>query len=204
MHLFLCLVIRKTVFIQQYGWYEMALSLTQIASEVGTSNVFWVVQTAFYKWYALMIYSNSPLNLNLIIPFKDNKDFSKKLYMKELSQFRDDLEGRVVDLKSKLNERFGSALKISIASRSDGGVKRYYWRFTSKLQKRTFNRLCEPQLQAYLNAEFGRSAILSLKEIEEELIYINGNMKIARTIETTLKKFDEEITSLIAFKANNT
>lgn len=148
-----------------------------------------------------MIYSNSPLNLNLIIPFKDNKESARKLYLGELIAFRGDLEFRVNELKSKLIDRFGSELKISIAARSDGGVKRYYWRFTSKLKKRTFNRLCEPQVQAYLDSEFDRAAILNLKEIEEELIYINGNMKIAKSIESTIKKFDEEVANLITMKA---
>ncbi len=148
-----------------------------------------------------MIYSNSPLNLNLIIPFKDNKESARKLYLGELIQFKESLEFRVSELKTKLVDRFGSELKISIAARSDGGVKRYYWRFTSKLKKRTFNRLCDHQVQAYLFSEFDRAAILSLKEIEEELIYINGNMKIAKSIETAINKFDEEVADLITMKA---
>ena len=150
-----------------------------------------------------MIYSNSPLNLNLIIPFKDNKEPRRKLYLRELVVFRQELELRGAELKVGFDENFKGKSKLSISSRSDGGVKRYYWRFTSNLKKRTFNRLSDPDLRDYLTLDFDREGILGLKKIEEELIYINGNMKMVRNIESTLDRFDEEIGNLVELKAPN-
>ena len=148
-----------------------------------------------------MIYSNSPLNLNLIIPFKDNKGGSQKLYRNDLAKFCTELDLRVDDLKSGLAERFGAKLKVAISSRSDGGVKRYYWRFTSKSKKRTFNRLYDEVVFEYLGSNFDREEVISLKAVEEELIYINANLKVIKSIENAISKLEDESTKLIKMKS---
>ena len=48
-----------------------------------------------------------PLNINLIIPFKDNKAGRLNLYRKEIEAFKEMLGQRVEELKEELVSVFG-------------------------------------------------------------------------------------------------
>jgi hypothetical protein len=120
-----------------------------------------------------------PLNINLIIPFKDNKAGRLKLYRKEIEAFKEMLGQRVEELKEELVSLFGENFELTLAARSDGNSRKYYWRFKSSKRDRKYNRLHADSIVEYLRV-FDDERKLRLKETEEELIYINANLKLIK------------------------
>jgi len=132
-----------------------------------------------------------PLNINLIIPFKDNKGDRLKLYLADINVFKGQLELKVEDLKNDLDEIFGTTFELTISARSDGSVKKYYWRFKSSKQDRKYNRLRAESVLKYL-ATVDETRRFRVKEVESELLYINANMKLLKgmvdSIELSMKE----------------
>ena len=122
---------------------------------------------------------SSPLNINLIIPFKDNKAGRLNLYRKEIEAFKEMLGQRVEELKEELVSLFGENFELTLAARSDGNSRKYYWRFKSSKRDRKYNRLHADSIVEYLRV-FDDERKLRLKETEEELIYINANLKLIK------------------------
>ncbi len=120
-----------------------------------------------------------PLNINLIIPFKDNKAGRLNLYRKEIEAFKEMLGQRVEELKEELVSLLGEDFELTLAARSDGNSRKYYWRFKSSKRDRKYNRLHADSIVEYLRA-FDDERKLRLKETEEELIYINANLKLIK------------------------
>ena len=132
-----------------------------------------------------------PLNINLIIPFKDNKGDRLKLYLADINVFKEQLELKVEDLKNDLDEIFGTTFELTISARSDGSVKKYYWRFKSSKQDRKYNRLRAESVLKYL-ATVDETRRFRVKEVESELLDINANMKLLKgmvdSIELSMKE----------------
>ena len=122
---------------------------------------------------------SSPLNINLIIPFKDNKAGRLNLYRKEIEAFKEMLGQRVEELKEELVSLLGEDFELTLAARSDGNSRKYYWRFKSSKRDRKYNRLHAGSIVEYLRV-FDDERKLRLKETEEELIYINANLKLIK------------------------
>tara|TARA_B100000953_G_scaffold285476_1_gene266083 strand:+ start:217 stop:651 length:435 start_codon:yes stop_codon:yes gene_type:complete len=120
-----------------------------------------------------------PLNINLIIPFKDNKAGRLNLYRKEIEAFKEMLGQRVEELKEELVSLLGEDFELTLAARSDGNSRKYYWRFKSSKRDRKYNRLHADSIVEYLRV-FDDERKLRLKETEEELIYINANLKLIK------------------------
>lgn len=120
-----------------------------------------------------------PLNINLIIPFKDNKAGRLNLYRKEIEAFKEMLGQRVEELKEELVSLFGENFELTLAARSDGNSRKYYWRFKSSKRDRKYNRLHADSIVEYLRV-FDDERKLRLKETEEELIDINANLKLIK------------------------
>lgn len=120
-----------------------------------------------------------PLNINLIIPFKDNKAGRLNLYRREIEAFKEMLGQRVEELKEELVSLFGENFELTLAARSDGNSRKYYWRFKSSKRDRKYNRLHADSIVEYLRV-FDDERKLRLKETEEELIYINANLKLIK------------------------
>lgn len=133
-----------------------------------------------------------PLNINILIPFKDNKGQRRNLYRLEIVRFSERLDSRVVELRSELIDMFGPDFALNITARSDGNSKKYYWRFKSSKRDRKFNRLGVSSVLEYL-AEFDDQRRLRVKEIEEELIYINGNLKLVKGMLDAIDQVEEEL-----------
>ena len=55
-----------------------------------------------------------PLNINLIIPFKDNKGNRLDLYRNEIEAFKERLSDRVKELKDELISLFGEKFELTI------------------------------------------------------------------------------------------
>ena len=138
-----------------------------------------------------MNYENPPLNINLIIPFKDNKGEHQILFLGEIDRFKLTLEKRADTLKGDLVDLFGNDFELNIAARSDGNAKRYYWRFKSSKRDRKFNRLNADSNQSYISL-LDDSRKLRLKEMEEELIYINANLKVIKSMTDAIEQSKTE------------
>lgn len=137
-----------------------------------------------------------PLNINLIIPFKDNKGERQKLYLAEIEVFKAQLESRVEDLKNELDEIFGAMFELSISARSDGSAKKFFWRFKSTKQDRKYNRLQADSVVEYLSRVDDKRK-LRVKEIEMELIYINANMKLLKGMRDSIDQSVKELQMLL-------
>ncbi|WP_444928300.1 hypothetical protein ACJJI4_24030 (plasmid) [Microbulbifer sp. TRSA002] len=133
----------------------------------------------------------SPLNINLIIPFKDNKAGRLNLHRNEIDWFKENLAIRVEDLKEELTSLFGEGFELTLAPRSDGNSRKYYWRFKSSKRDRKYNRLHTNTVVDYVR-KFDEVRKLRLKEIEEELIYINAKLKLIKGILDSIDQSLEE------------
>ena len=133
----------------------------------------------------------SSLNLNLIIPFKDNRDAFTS-YVLSLDSFRDELEGEVVRCQSVLESLFSSNQKITIASRSSGSAKKYFWRLTGTGMNRSYSRLNDEHIKPVIET-MNRNQLILLIEIEETLVYVNGNMKAIRGMLDSIKMVKHDI-----------
>lgn len=135
------------------------------------------------------------LNINLIIPFKDNKAGRLNLYRKEIEAFKEMLGQRVEQLKEELVSLFGENFELTLAARSDGNSRKYYWRFKSSKRDRKYNRLHADSIVEYLRV-FDDERKLRLKETEEELIYINANLKLIKGMLDSIDQAVDEKTEL--------
>lgn len=143
-------------------------------------------------WFVSRKFRVEPLNLNILIPFKDNKGQRRNLYRKEIVRYSERLDGRVVELRLELVELFGPDFALNITARSDGNSKKYYWRFKSSKRDRKFNRLGASAVLDYLKA-YDEQRRLRVKEIEEELIYINGNLKLVKGMLDAIDQVEDEL-----------
>lgn len=132
-----------------------------------------------------------PLNINLIIPFKDNKGRRLALYRNEIEAFRDSLGDRVGGMKDELVSLFGERFELTIAARSDGNSRKYYWRFKSSKRDRKYNRLHADTVVEYLG-QYDHDRKLKLRELEEELIYINANLKLIKGMLDAIDQSEDE------------
>lgn len=133
-----------------------------------------------------------PLNINLIIPFKDNKGNRLNLYINGIEGFKIQLESRVDEIKLELDEFFFGKFELTIAARSDGNSKKYYWRFKSSKKDRKYNRLQADSVMEYLTS-IDETRKLWVKETEMELIYINANLKLLKGMKDSIEQSENDV-----------
>ena len=133
-----------------------------------------------------------PLNINLIIPFKDNKGNRLNLYINGIEGFKIQLESRVDEIKLELDEIFFGKFELTIAARSDGNSKKYYWRFKSSKKDRKYNRLQADSVMEYLTS-IDETRKLWVKETEMELIYINANLRLLKGMKDSIEQSENEV-----------
>ena len=131
------------------------------------------------------------LNLNLIIPFKDKRGQKLLLYKSELERFKSSLEVRSGEMNEELVDLFGDKFELTIAARSDGNSKKYFWRFKSSKFDRKYNRLYSEPVICYIE-KYDSNRKLRLKEMEQELIYINANSKLIKGMLDSIDQSKEE------------
>ena len=142
------------------------------------------------------------LNLNLILPFKDNIGSKQRLHQRRMDDFKEELEDRVEELRTSLKVLFGQEFELAIMSRGDGYSKKYYWRFSTSKRDRKYSRLVDKVITEYVQ-KLHDSLRLKLKEIEEELIYINANIKVLKAMEDSILQSKKELGSLRELKFQN-
>jgi hypothetical protein len=137
-----------------------------------------------------------PLNINLIIPFKDNKGTRRKMYVRDLEAFRDSLDSHALRIKTGIEEFMGSGFELAIAARSDGVTKKYFWRFRSGERDRKYNRLHAESVREYIGI-FHYSQKVVLVEAEQELIYINANLRLVKNMLESIEQSVSETAELL-------
>lgn len=140
--------------------------------------------------------THSALNINLIIPFKDNKGERLNLVIREIDAYSDQLESQVAQFRDELDGLFSGNCELTIAGRSDGNAKKYYWRFKSNKQDRKYNRLQAESVLGYLS-RIGERQKLRIKEIEGDLILINANFKILKGMKDAIAQSAKEKRDLL-------
>ena len=138
---------------------------------------------------------SSPLNLNLIIPFKDNKGDRLILYVNEIQAFRESITQYAAQMNHELKDLCGDNFELTIAARSDGTSRKYYWRFKSSKRDRKYNRLCSDSIMEYVET-LSDAVRLRLKEIELELIYVNANLKLIKGMLDAIKQCHDEFSAM--------
>lgn len=138
---------------------------------------------------------DSSLNINLIIPFKDNKEARRNLYRAEIGRFRAWLEERAAELRGDIEQLFGPEFELTIASRSDGSSKKFYWRFRSTKKDRKYVRLSTASIVEYLKT-LNPDQVIKLKIVEEEIIYINANLRLVKGIMDSMLQSESEMAEL--------
>ncbi len=138
-----------------------------------------------------------PLNINLLIPFKDNEGARRNLYRKEVERFRDRLEARATELRDDLITNFGEEFELTIAGRSDGTTTKYFWRFRSSKRDRKYVRLNAKTVTDYVRV-LDPNQVLQLKDIEEELIYLNANLRLLKGFIDAIEQSESELVELRA------
>ena len=138
---------------------------------------------------------NPSLNINLLIPFKDNKGARRNLYKIEIENFRAKLDGRASELGDDLVTLFGEDCEIAINSRSDGTTRKYYWRFRSSKRDRKYVRLSADSLKDYLRG-LDPNQLIQLKGLEEELIYLNANLRLLKAMSESIDQSESEMAEL--------
>ncbi len=136
-------------------------------------------------------YGADPLNLNLIIPFKDKKGLKKNLLLQRLSVFETQLHERVTLLKEEIADTISNHGGLAIAIKKSRGLAKYYWRLTTRSSKRMHTRLFDGSIQEFVQKRFDDREQHILIYAEEELIYINENLKLVNTIQTSLERVDQ-------------
>ncbi len=103
------------------------------------------------------------------------------MFLRELNEFEEQLEDEIIEIKGELESLFDGSFGVGLVSRSDGTAKKYYWRFKSSKKDRKFHRLSAYAIQEYIQSlDLERKRFL--KEVEENIIYINANIKLIKNM----------------------
>lgn len=135
------------------------------------------------------------LNINLLIPFKDNSGARRNLYKAEIEKFRAQLDTRASEIVDDLATIFGDNFELAISSRSDGTTRKYFWRFRSSKRDRKYVRLAAVSIQDYLRS-LDREEMRHLKVLEEEIIYLNANLRLLKAMADSIEQSENEIAEL--------
>jgi len=135
------------------------------------------------------------LNINLLIPFKDNSGARRNLYKAEIEKFRAQLDARASEIGDDLATIFGENFELAISSRSDGTTRKYFWRFRSSKRDRKYVRLAAVSIQDYLRS-LDREEMRHLKVLEEEIIYLNANLRLLKAMADSIEQSENEIAEL--------
>jgi|TARA_R100000501_G_C2606296_1_gene102001 hypothetical protein len=135
------------------------------------------------------------LNINLLIPFKDNSGARRNLYKAEIEKFRAQLDERASEIGDDLATIFGDSFELAISSRSDGTTRKYFWRFRSSKRDRKYVRLAAVSIQDYLRS-LDHEEMRHLKILEEEIIYLNANLRLLKAMTDSIEQSENEIAEL--------
>ena len=146
---------------------------------------------------------DSPLNINLIIPFKDNNDLGKNTTKRRMVDFQNEILSRVDDISDYLKSRFGSDFGLQIKRRNSRGIVGFHWRIIEKDNKSIFRRLNDDQCIDLLKTNLDREGRLEMVEIEKELLCLNANMRVSKIIEQSIDLLVQEHEVLFDIQLHN-
>ncbi|POP51573.1 hypothetical protein C0068_16690 [Zhongshania marina] len=128
---------------------------------------------------------HSPLNLNLIISFKDNKERGHTQLLREIDDFAVELDDRVSEIKGEMEPLFGKDFPLSIYVRALKTTRTYFWRYRGKAAQRKYARLTDPIFQPVV-ASLHPDQLITLRSMESELLTINANLVVVHALKNAL------------------
>lgn len=126
-----------------------------------------------------------PLNLNLIISFKDNRQGAHSQLLREIEDFVSAMDQRIGEIKAEMEPLFGEAFPITIAPRTLKSSRTYYWRYRAKDAQRKYARLSDPLFKPVI-AGLHPDQIMTLKSVENEVLAINANLVVTHSLTTAI------------------
>ena len=105
------------------------------------------------------------------------------------------VSGRASEIGDDLATIFGDNFELAISSRSDGTTRKYFWRFRSSKRDRKYVRLAAVSIQDYLRS-LDREEMRHLKVLEEEIIYLNANLRLLKAMADSIEQSENEIAEL--------
>ena len=143
-----------------------------------------------------------PLNINLYIPFKDNKGARRARCRLELETFREEIIARAEELKEEVGQIFARGEGMSMLSKSDGNSKKYYWRIKAGEPSRRYFRLAADEPRAIFERT-SEICQMRLIEIEQEIISLNANLRLVKGMLDSIDQYEQEQEDLqrIRFKS---
>ena len=133
-----------------------------------------------------------PLNINLIIPFKDKKRDGLR---NDLSIVEAEMKKVVEKLNLEISDTCGEDFKLSILAKRAGKTTRYYWRFKSSKNDRSFKRIYDPAVKEYLETKSSHMQLFIL-DMENILNIINANLIAIAGIKHGMEFYEDEFNKI--------
>lgn len=105
-------------------------------------------------------------------------------------------------IKNELTQLTTEQFPLSLQKRRVGAYDQYFWRFKSNRgdNKRRFVRLSHEDLEEYLET-CSHNFLLQLKRIEEMVIKLNANIKIASSLQSIIDDYNQQLTQLVTLQS---
>lgn len=143
---------------------------------------------------------NSPLNLNLIISFKDNKEGVHARLLREIDDFAGELDERVSQIKGEIETLFGTDFPLSIYVRALKTTRTYFWRYRGKAAQRKYARLTDSIFKPVVTS-LHPDQVITLRSIESELLTINANLLVIHALKNAIADIVEGRQRLVELTA---
>ncbi|EIF42846.1 hypothetical protein DOK_11716 [gamma proteobacterium BDW918] len=140
-------------------------------------------------WIKTVKSGQSPLNINLIISFKDNKREWRSRLDREIESQMLLIDERVREIKEEMIPVFGPDFEIAIFARANRAARSFTWRYRASTKNRKHARLCDPSFAEVL-ARLHPDQRITLRSIEVELLALNANLSILGAIKNASLEFD--------------
>lgn len=135
---------------------------------------------------------DSPLNLNLILTFKDNSENGSNIILQNLATLEQNIIERASQLEAYKNSLFEDFTKLEIVIRNHRSTLTICWREKKPKNYRDYYRLNSNQLSDCIESIRG-SKLEWLFEIEKEVLILNGNLKLISWHRSILKNTQVEL-----------
>jgi len=172
----------------EVGWITTARNLDQ-------NGWFGVDRNIQSRWISTVNLGQSPLNINLIISFKDNKRGWRSRLDREIEAHMILIEERVQEIKEEMIPIFGPDFEIGIFARANRAARSFTWRYRATSKNRKHARLCDPSFSEVWSRLHHDQRIV-LRSIEQELLALNANLSILGAIKNASSEYDDSVEDL--------
>jgi hypothetical protein len=135
----------------------------------------------------------SPLILNLLLPFKDNKRKLDLLYQ-DFEVYIDELVQAGEEVKESTLSSLGGNVPVTVAARGGRYGRKYFWRFRAKGANRKMARLSDSLFEDAIRSLHYEQRV-GLLAAERELLAINANLEMLGVMKSVVDQYRSELDS---------